>query len=90
MKLYVYPALQKDHESLMDSTSIPRSHDLNFIYNYLIQNRKIIDIKNVNKDRLHILVVRFCNLSTRKIRNGKIWCLPMFLNRLNKNIYSAI
>lgn len=54
MKLYVYPALQKDHESLMDSTSIPRSHDLNFIYNYLIQNRKIIDIKNVNKDRLHI------------------------------------
>lgn len=54
MKLYVYPALQKDHESLMDSTSIPRSHDLNFIYNYLIQNRKIIDIKNVNKERLHI------------------------------------
>jgi len=54
MKLYVYPALQKDLENLMDSTSIPRSHDLNFIYNYLIQNRKIIDIKEVNKERLHI------------------------------------
>ena len=54
MKLYVYPALRKDQENLMDSTSIPRSHDLNFIYNYLIQNRKIIDIKEVNKERLHI------------------------------------
>lgn len=54
MKLYVYPALQKDNESLMDSTNIPRSQDLNFIYNYLIQNRKIIDIKEVNKEKLHI------------------------------------
>lgn len=54
MKLYVYPALQKDNESLMDSTNIPRSQDLNFIYNYLIQNRKIIDIKDVNKEKLHI------------------------------------
>jgi hypothetical protein len=54
MKLYVYPALQSDQESLMDSTNLPRSQDLNFIYNYLIQNRKIIDIKGVNKDKLHI------------------------------------
>ena len=54
MKLYVYPALQKDQESLMDSTNIPLSEDLNFIYNYLIQTRKIIDIKNVNKEKLHI------------------------------------
>jgi hypothetical protein len=54
MKLYVYPALQSDQESLMDSTNLPRSQDLNFIYNYLIQTRKIIDIKNVNSDKLHI------------------------------------
>lgn len=54
MKLYVYPALQSDQESLMDSTNIPRSQDLNFIYNYLIQNRKILDIKNVNKENLPI------------------------------------
>jgi hypothetical protein len=26
----------------------------NFIYNYLIQTRKVIDIKEVNKDKLHI------------------------------------
>lgn len=54
MKLYVYPALQRDNESLMDSTNIPRSQDLNFIYNYLVQTRKILDIKNVNKEKLHI------------------------------------
>lgn len=54
MKLYVYPALQDDQESLMDSTNIPRSQDLNFLYNYLIQNRKIIDIKNVNNKILPI------------------------------------
>lgn len=54
MKLYVYPALQSDEESLLDSTSIPRSQDINFIYNYLIQTRKVLDIKDVNKKILHI------------------------------------
>lgn len=54
MKLYVYPALQRDQESLMNSMNIPRSQDLNFIYNYLIQTRKIIDIQNVNREKLHI------------------------------------
>lgn len=54
MKLYVFPALQSDNESLMDSKNIPRSIDLNFIYNYLIQTRKILDITNVNKEKLHI------------------------------------
>ena len=62
MKLYVYPALQNDKESLMDSKNIPRNQDLNFLYNYLIQNRKILDIIDVDKANLHIfssLVLQF-------------------------------
>ncbi len=66
MKLYVYPALQNDQESLMDSSSIPRSHDLNFIYNYLIQNRKIIDIKDVNIDYLPIFSSHVLELIHKK------------------------
>ncbi len=66
MKLYVYPALQKDHESLMDSTNIPRSQDLNFIYNYLIQTRKIIDIKDVNRENLDIFSSLVLNLIHEK------------------------
>lgn len=66
MKLYVYPALQSDNESLMDSTDIPRSHDLNFIYNYLIQNRKIIDIKDVNVDFLPIFSSHVLKLIHKK------------------------
>lgn len=62
MKLYVYPALQNDQESLMDSTNIPRTQDLNFIYNYLIQNRKIIDIKDVDIHKLHIFSAQVLKL----------------------------
>lgn len=66
MKLYVYPAMQNDEESLMDSATIPRSQDVNFIYNYLIQTRKIIDIKDVNKERLHIFSSKVLKLIHEK------------------------
>ncbi|MDZ7740415.1 MAG: TonB-dependent receptor [Bacteroidota bacterium] len=54
MKLYVYPT--KDHESgeLITSHNIPLDDELEHLYKYLIQNRKIIDLEGVNTDKLHI------------------------------------
>ncbi len=51
-KVYVYPALYPDSQERIDSTKLERSEDLEFLYKYLVQNRKIIDIKHVKEEWL--------------------------------------
>ena len=48
-KLYVYPALDKENNTLLDSTNMDIPSDIKHIYNYLVENRRILDIKNHNK-----------------------------------------
>ncbi len=61
MKLYVYPAYAavslKDHKkgvNLITTQNLRLEDDVNDVFNYLCKNRKIIDIKDVKKDRLYI------------------------------------
>ncbi len=61
MKLYVYPTLvtvpigdtEPDNE-LITSKNIPLPEDLEYLYHYLILNRKIIDIKDAKTEWLYI------------------------------------
>ena len=46
MKLYVYPALNKNNGKLFTSKDIELSGDLEYLYRYLIENRKIIDVRS--------------------------------------------
>lgn len=61
MKLYVYPTVSSvsidDHkkgEDLITSENLPLNEDLKDLYNYLKKNRKIIDIGDVQRDKLYI------------------------------------
>jgi len=61
MKLYIYPTISSvtiddptEGEYLLTSENLPLPDDLRDMYNYLIKNRKIIDIKDVKKERLYI------------------------------------
>ena len=54
MKLYVYPSKEKGSEKLLTSGNIPLPEDLKLLYRYLVENRKIIDIKDINTNNLHI------------------------------------
>jgi len=61
MKLYVYPAYSavsmKDHKKgikLITTQNLQLEDDVNDVFKYLCKNRKIIDIKDVNKSRLYI------------------------------------
>jgi hypothetical protein len=49
MKLYVYPSLNKSNGNLFTSKDIDLSADLRLLYNYLLENKKIIDVKNAEK-----------------------------------------
>jgi hypothetical protein len=50
--VYVYPAIDPDSGNRVDSTKLNRPDDLEFLYRYLVQNRKIIDIRHVKEDWL--------------------------------------
>lgn len=54
MKLYVYPSIKEGSDELLTSKNIPLPEDLKLLYQYLVENRKIIDIENIKKERLHI------------------------------------
>lgn len=53
MKLYVYPTLDKEG-NLITSKNVPLSSKIKYLYKYLMESKKIIDITNVRKDRLNI------------------------------------
>ncbi|MCF8229882.1 MAG: hypothetical protein K9G58_15610 [Bacteroidales bacterium] len=54
MKLYVYPTKDSETGGLMTSENIPLDDGLRYLYRYLVENRKIIDLEGVNTDKLHI------------------------------------
>ncbi len=54
MKLYVYPSLNKKNGKLFTSTDIELSSDLEYLYKYLIENKKIIDVRSAEMKWLHI------------------------------------
>lgn len=65
MKLYVYPATKEDSDELLTSGNISMPDDLRMLYQYLIENRKIIDIDKINKDILHIFSDKVMELMQR-------------------------
>lgn len=54
MKLYVYPGIDPETKELKSSKDMNLPSDLKLIYQYLIENRKILDIKTVNKNKMNI------------------------------------
>ena len=53
MKLYVYPALDKETNKIKSSKDLELSKDMSHIYQYLIETRKILDIKKVNLKKMN-------------------------------------
>jgi len=78
MKLYVYPALKEDSNELITSRNIPMADNLRHLYEYLIQNRKILEITNAKKEWLSI----YSHVVLDMIRKGdKNWekMVPVFI-----------
>ncbi len=74
MKLYVYPTIAsvniETHNSddmLLTSKNIQLPEDINLLYQYLLKNKKIVDIKDVKKEWLYINSANVLNM----IKNNK-------------------
>lgn len=82
MKMYVYPSLNPHTDEVLTSKNIAIRKDLQHLYNYLVSNRKIIDIEEFRKKRLSI----FSQDVIQKIENGD----PEWENMVPKLIVSII
>ncbi len=54
VKLFVYPSLGENGEFITGKDFVPPKH-LSSLYTYFMENNKIVDIKNANKEQLHII-----------------------------------
>jgi len=54
MKLYIYPTLQKDGSYMVNSKNIKMDEDVSLLYEYLLKNRFILDIKSDMSRQLHV------------------------------------
>ena len=91
LKVYVYPALAINKEELRTSRNMNLSSDIKHIYNFLVENRKIIDIKNIKKEWLNI----YSHEVLRKISSGDdSWekMVPKYVaNKIkSKNLFKCI
>ena len=67
LKIYVYPAQAKKHDPLTTIVSMPVHPRLRPLYDYLIQNKRMVDIETFDPEVLHILSKEVLT----KIRSGE-------------------
>ncbi len=53
LKIYLYPAINQENEELIPSRNLPVPDKLKGLYQYLLDNRIILDLKDVRKSSLH-------------------------------------
>jgi hypothetical protein len=54
VRFYIYPARRQEHEALITSRSIEVPQPIRFLYEYLLDNRNIVDVEAYNPNILHI------------------------------------
>jgi hypothetical protein len=80
MKMYVYPALDEASDGLLTTKSLVFPKSTHYLLQHLIENRMILDIKNMNKNYLKINSREIIE----KIHNNETgWesMVPMFITK---------
>ncbi len=55
IKVYVYPALEKEGDTLIHVEELPVPEEIRFLYQHLLNNEQIVAVKNPDKKLLHII-----------------------------------
>lgn len=67
IKMFVYPIMQEGHAELMTARNLPLPKGIQYLYQHLLDNNRIVDLKGVNKKVLHIYSKRVLEM----IRNDE-------------------
>ncbi len=54
LRVYLYPALEKETCNLITSENLPVDNSIKSLYRYLLENKKIVDVTGVKTQWLHI------------------------------------
>lgn len=55
IKVYAYPALEKEGDTLIHVKDLPVPEEIRFLYQHLLKNEQIVEVENPNEDYLHII-----------------------------------
>lgn len=55
IRVYAYPALEKEGDSMLDVTNLPVPRGIRFLYQHLIDNKQIVEVEDVNEEILNII-----------------------------------
>lgn len=58
VRMYVYPAMQEGSDELMTTENLPVPEGVKFLYQHLVDNQQITDVKEFNAEILHIFSKR--------------------------------
>ncbi len=84
LKVYLYPAIGKDKKSLFRSADLPMQEDIKFLYQYLIQNNRIVDIHDFNAGFLHINSHKVLEMIRKRNNEWEKW-VPVFVADMIKS-----
>jgi hypothetical protein len=65
MKMYVYPSIDEDTNELITLQNIPIPNQIKYLFLHLLENKKILDIKNVKKE----FITTYPHIVLNKIKN---------------------
>lgn len=54
IKIYTYPALQEDGETILNTTNLPVPEGIKFLYKHLTDSNQIVDIEDYESEMLYI------------------------------------
>ena len=54
IKIYAYPALMEDGESIMNTANLPVPEGIKFLYKHLTDSHQIVDVEDYESDMLYI------------------------------------
>jgi len=91
VKLYVYPTKRNDNEEIVTTSSIKMDSDVRYLFDYLKENRFILDINSAMINQLHI---KTREVHTMIKEGDPMWekYVPMRVAEIikNKNLYGYI
>jgi len=67
IKIYAYPALQDDGETLLTTDNLPVPEGIKFLYRHLLDGKQIVDVKEYEEEMLYIDP----SIVYENIRNGR-------------------
>ena len=55
IRVYAYPALEKEGDELIHVANLPVPIGIKFLFQHLLENRQIVEVEGYNPDNLHII-----------------------------------